>query len=338
MADEYKRISDLPEDGSPVASGLLELSRPTASGYESMKVTVADLMAMFGAPAVHSAAFTAASASGYLSWDGDTLVLAHGSDGIVPWELLDQDGMEASVPPAHVSGELLFDFSLSGGASGIMGSGEWTVRWMVPAAGEAGYGGYMRNPMSDAGDLIVAGASGVPSRLAAGTDGQVLAMDGDTPRWETPASGAAPLVAEFNDTKGDGVPGGGFTSGSWVTRTLNTTLRNNISGCSLSSNAITVPAGTYHISASAPSYNVGTNNIRLYNVTTSSEAASGVTFNCQSAYYASGMPTLVTVLTFATETTLRIEHKCEVTKTTNGLGIPGYGSTNTYAYIMITKL
>jgi len=49
------------------------------------------------------------------------------------------------------------------------------------------------------------------------------------------------------DEKSNGVAGGNFTNGAWQTRTLNTSMTNEISGASLSSNQITLPSGTYFI-------------------------------------------------------------------------------------------
>ena len=43
----------------------------------------------------------------------------------------------------------------------------------------------MQNPMTTAGDIIVATADGEPNRLAKGTDGQFLCMDNGAPAWVT---------------------------------------------------------------------------------------------------------------------------------------------------------
>lgn len=50
----------------------------------------------------------------------------------------------------------------------------------------------MANPMTTGGDIIYGGASGVPTRLANGSSGQVLTSAGSTsaPTWETPSAGA----------------------------------------------------------------------------------------------------------------------------------------------------
>lgn len=48
----------------------------------------------------------------------------------------------------------------------------------------------MTNPMTTAGDLIYGGASGAPTRLAAGTEGYVLTMGATDPTWAAAAGGS----------------------------------------------------------------------------------------------------------------------------------------------------
>ena len=47
----------------------------------------------------------------------------------------------------------------------------------------------MSNPMTTAGDIIVGGASGAPTRLAKGTDGQVVKMVNGAPAWANESGG-----------------------------------------------------------------------------------------------------------------------------------------------------
>lgn len=54
----------------------------------------------------------------------------------------------------------------------LMADGNGGASW-----GSAGGGGGMSNPMSAAGDIIVGGANGTPTRLAMGTAGQVLKVN-----------------------------------------------------------------------------------------------------------------------------------------------------------------
>ena len=47
----------------------------------------------------------------------------------------------------------------------------------------------LSNPMTTAEDIIVGGASGVPERLAAGSEGDVLTIDSGAVAWAAPAGG-----------------------------------------------------------------------------------------------------------------------------------------------------
>src|SRR5208337_3842807 len=65
---------------------------------------------------------------------------------------------------------------------------------ITPAAGSitiasTGGGGGTTNPMTTAGDIIVGGSSGTPTRLAiGGTAGEVLTVVSGAPAWQTPPS------------------------------------------------------------------------------------------------------------------------------------------------------
>ena len=50
------------------------------------------------------------------------------------------------------------------------------------------------NPMTTAGDLVIGGTSGAPTRLAAGTDGYTLTMIGGAPAWGAPAGGGGAMI------------------------------------------------------------------------------------------------------------------------------------------------
>lgn len=54
--------------------------------------------------------------------------------------------------------------------------------WQTPSTG-------MTNPMTTAGDLILGGASGTPTRLGIGTNGYVLTSNGTTASWQAAAGG-----------------------------------------------------------------------------------------------------------------------------------------------------
>lgn len=55
-------------------------------------------------------------------------------------------------------------------------------------------GGGFANPMTTAGDIIIGGASGAATRLAAGTDGYVLKLSSGAPVWAAESAGSVDSV------------------------------------------------------------------------------------------------------------------------------------------------
>lgn len=53
----------------------------------------------------------------------------------------------------------------------------------------------MTNPMTTADDMIIGGSSGIPARLAVGSNGQVLTVVSGAPAWQTPATSTGSTYA-----------------------------------------------------------------------------------------------------------------------------------------------
>lgn len=64
---------------------------------------------------------------------------------------------------------------------------------------DVGAGG-LTNPMTTAGDIIYGGTSGAPTRLAKGTDGQVLTLASGVPAWAAESRGSSPYAFFKSDT------------------------------------------------------------------------------------------------------------------------------------------
>lgn len=149
----------------------------------------------------------------------------------------------------------------------------------------------------------------------------------------------APQMMVVVDEKASGTDGGSFTSGSWVTRTLNTVKVNTITGASLSSNGITLPAGTYLIEASAPAgMAVGSHRIRLRNITDSTDDGLG-----RSAYnYSSDSEStseLIAQVTITGSKAFEIQHRCAVTSASNyAMGSATDWGAEIYTVVKITRL
>lgn len=133
---------------------------------------------------------------------------------------------------------------------------------------------------------------------AASANTSYIANGSGSGSWTTvPVAGLASAAKAFQaqllhvrDEKSSNVGGGALsTVGNWFTRDLNTVVTNEISGASLGSNQITLPAGTYYIQARVPAWSVLILKSRLYNVTDSSAVIYG-----NSSYAYSQMDTFTT--------------------------------------------
>lgn len=143
------------------------------------------------------------------------------------------------------------------------------------------------------------------------------------------------------DEKAANTDGGGFTSAAWQTRVLNTLRVNDDSAASLSSNQITLPAGTYECWISAPAFDVSGHMIRLQNITGASTIITGT------SEFASGASPLTQSRSFiyhkftvAASQALEIQHRCEITSS----GATGFGKASdlgvveTYTVAMFRKV
>lgn len=145
-------------------------------------------------------------------------------------------------------------------------------------------------------------------------------------------------IAIFRDEKATSTVGGTFTNNAWRTRDLNTTQYNNITGCSLGSNQITLPAGTYRVYAICPAYNVNGHKAILYNITDSSIAITGTAE--YTVGYAGNASKVSGVITITETKVFELQHRCIATLADYGFGAATGIATvvEVYASIEIEKI
>ena len=146
---------------------------------------------------------------------------------------------------------------------------------------------------------------------------------------------------KLSDTKATGTAGGSSIAGT-QTRALTTkdVDTGNICTLNVPSKQFTLPAGTYRIKASAPSFRSGTHKAILYNVSDLSNVIIG-----ESAYTNSAVDTPVTKsdvigqFVIGSEKTFEIRHYTQIIKTVDGLGIAtSDGTAEVYTVVELWKI
>ena len=142
----------------------------------------------------------------------------------------------------------------------------------------------------------------------------------------------------IEDQKPQGCPGGHATSGSWLTRDLNTLVYNYNSLASLNNNIFTLPAGTYCIDWSAPACEVDRHKTRLYNHTTSEMIAYGTAEYTQAGHRISNRSHGIAIVTISTTTSFTIQHMCSTSRIHVGLGEQTGTGIEIYTRVCIKKI
>jgi hypothetical protein len=152
------------------------------------------------------------------------------------------------------------------------------------------------------------------------------------------SASSASQIMTVRDEKSSGTGGGTFNSGAWRTRDLNTVTNNTITGASLASDQITLLAGRYKFSISAPARRVDANVIKLANITDTSDALIGSAADTETGAGDPSRSFIEDELTIAGTKVFEIQHRC-VTSRSNGFGVPvGVGVVEVYTMITIEKI
>ena len=175
------------------------------------------------------------------------------------------------------------------------------------------------------GKIIVGDASGDPSALTVGAANQVLKSDGTDVSWGADSGGLFASYAFIVDQKTQNTAGGGFTSGAWRTRDLNTEITDPDGIVSITANEFTLAAGSYLIKWSAPAKYVEENQTRLYDVTGTAAVqvgSSAFNYTNHPTYVCEGPSSGVARVTPSGSNVYRIEHYGTLTRATDGFGPP----------------
>jgi hypothetical protein len=147
----------------------------------------------------------------------------------------------------------------------------------------------------------------------------------------------------IEDQKASGTYGGSATSGAWRTRDLNALVRNAGAIASLSSNQITLGAGTYFLKWTAPAFGVDRHQTRLRNISDSTTPGHGTSEYTGIAGVSDFNQTHSAgsvVVTIAGSKVFELQQQVTTTRAATGFGVAAIfsGNTEVYSRVEITKL
>ena len=194
------------------------------------------------------------------------------------------------------------------------------------------------NRLTTKGDILT--YSTAPTRLAVGTNDQVLTVDSTQAtglKWAAAGgSGLYASLAILRDEKSSGTNGGGASATTWNNRDLNTETYDPDGIVTISSNQFTPVSGDYEIEAFAPSRDTGASRLRLYNVTGTASVDEGM--SCGAPTGSESLVTLRTQFTANGTDAYRIDHYTTAAKASTGLGQANSQATEVYLTIVLRKL
>jgi hypothetical protein len=142
----------------------------------------------------------------------------------------------------------------------------------------------------------------------------------------------------YKDKKSAGTASGACTSGSWITRTLNTS-EGDTSIAALSSNQVTIGPGSYEVFSTSRGYAVNQFQSRLWNVTDSSELP-GNTCRSDSADGTDCTSIITGQLVLTSAKVFELHGRCGTTNGTNGFGAANssWSTSEVYSQLMFRKV
>lgn len=145
-------------------------------------------------------------------------------------------------------------------------------------------------------------------------------------------------LLHIQDQKSTTTDGGGLTGGTDNIRDLNTVVTNEITDASLSSNQVTLPAGTYWIDATCMVHGPNSNRLIWYNTSDSADELIGLNYLADPATGHNSNRLLGRFVTTA-EKVFELRHWVLTTVNTHGAGIAADdGEIEVYTDLHIEKL
>jgi hypothetical protein len=146
-------------------------------------------------------------------------------------------------------------------------------------------------------------------------------------------------IAIFNETQSSATAGGSSTSGSFAKRTLNTTVVNNIAGCSIASSVVTLAtAGTYYLRGITPVYRGDQTQARLRNTTASTTIANGQGSFAAFSNAGFALCPVEAYVTISASTNIELQMRVTTSHSAEGLGIATGFDESIYSTLYIARI
>lgn len=241
-----------------------------------------------------------------------------------------------------------------------------TFTYNLPAAAAVGSGWYCRIANTTAGTITVDGnasetINGNLTIQLFSNEGAIFVSDGTNfhmistslpdnkvstaklqaaavteAKLESGLQGKGYIVIE--DRKAAATLAGTFTSGAWRTRDLNTKAIDTTGIATLSSNQITLPAGTYRVRTFAPAFGVSHHRSRFYNVTDAVSVADSLSMYADVTNLGNNLSQTESRFTIASPKVFELQHICSSTRASNGFGTGnGVGGDEIYSRVSLVK-
>lgn len=146
------------------------------------------------------------------------------------------------------------------------------------------------------------------------------------------------FTADIVDQKAAGASSGAGLTAAWQTRVLNTVRSNTIAGLTVVANQISLPRGTFEISARSPCYSTGRTKARLWDVTNDVLLLQGgsafVAASIASDSFVNG------VFTLGVTTLIELQHYTEIIgDAARGLGVEtNNGTPEIFATVLLRQI
>lgn len=183
--------------------------------------------------------------------------------------------------------------------------------------------------IADGGTGETTAAAAFDALAPSGTTGQVITHDGSGWGAADPAGTSEDYIL-IRDEKTQNTDGGSFSSGAWRTRTLNTEVVDTGNNASLSSNQITLAAGTYRCRIRTPGFSCLEHQAILYNVTDAATTLIGTSEYSSTSYPTESWSEIAGRFTIASSKAFEVRHQCNTTRATDGMGRAANFTTEVY--------